>query len=93
MYRFFPLSSTTAPTFSGLLINEDLSGCYVCPLDDVLGIRKYDRIGDNISAELVTEAAETSHARSAQIMTDGFHIGTCEYAGRMPKEAVEGCFD
>ena len=46
----------------GLLIDENLSGCYVCPLDDVLGIRKYDRIGDNISAELVMEAAETSHA-------------------------------
>ena len=50
---------------------DNRSGCYVCPLDDVLGIRKYERIGDNISAKLVTEAAETSYARSAQIVTDG----------------------
>lgn len=35
------------------------------------GIRKYKRIGDSVSAKLVTEAAEVSYAKSAEIVTDG----------------------
>lgn len=50
---------------------DNQNGCYVCLLDDVLGIRKYKRIGDSVSAKLVTEAAEVSYAKSAEIVTDG----------------------
>lgn len=50
---------------------DNQNGCYACPLDNMLGIRKYERIGDNLSVKLVTEATETSYARSAQIVTDG----------------------
>lgn len=45
--------------------------CYVTPLDEVLGIPQYERILPSIGAELVTQAAECSFARSAQIVTGG----------------------
>lgn len=44
---------------------------YVFPLDTVLGLRRYERISGNVSAKLVTEAADVSYAKSAQIVTDG----------------------
>ena len=45
--------------------------CYVCPLDDALGIHKYERIGEYIRVKLMTEATEVSYAKSAQIVTGG----------------------
>ena len=30
--------------------------CYVCPLDDALGIHKYERIGEHIRVKLMIEA-------------------------------------
>lgn len=46
-------------------------GKYVAPLDEILGVRNRERIGDNICADLVNHAAKTSYARSAEIVTDG----------------------
>ncbi|MCI5689183.1 MAG: ISLre2 family transposase [Emergencia sp.] len=51
--------------------HDSQNGCYACPLDDALGIAKYERIGGSISAKLVTEATEVSYAKSARIVTDG----------------------
>lgn len=46
-------------------------GGYVYPLDEITGIAKYERIGGQVSAALVNEAAEVSYAKSAQIVTQG----------------------
>ncbi len=39
--------------------------CYVTPLDTLLKIRPYERIGDEVSARLVREATDMSYAQSA----------------------------
>jgi hypothetical protein len=44
---------------------------YRFPLDHMLGIRKYERIGDEVGAELLNRAAEVSYAKSADIVTGG----------------------
>ncbi|MGN0732772.1 MAG: UPF0236 family transposase-like protein, partial [Emergencia sp.] len=44
---------------------------YVFPLDHMLGIRKYERIGDEVTAQLLNRATEVSYARSADIVTGG----------------------
>ena len=44
---------------------------YVFPLDHMLGIRKYERIGDEVIAQLLNRATEVSYARSADIVTGG----------------------
>jgi len=44
---------------------------YIFPLDQMLGIRKYERIGDEITAQLLNRATEVSYARSADIVTGG----------------------
>ena len=44
---------------------------YVFPLDHMLGVRSYERIGDEVSAQLLNRAAEVSYARSSDIVTGG----------------------
>lgn len=44
---------------------------YTTPLDQVLGIGKYERVMASIGARLVEAATEHSYAKSAQIVTDG----------------------
>lgn len=44
---------------------------YTTPLDEVLGIAAYERLLPAIGVELVTQAAESSYARSAEIVTGG----------------------
>lgn len=44
---------------------------YGCILDEMLGIRAYERIGDNVRAKLISAAADVSYAKSSQIVTDG----------------------
>lgn len=44
---------------------------YRTPLDQLLGIPQYERILPSIGAELVTQAAECSYARSAELVTGG----------------------
>lgn len=46
-------------------------GEYRYPLDEITGVRAYERIGDAVSARLVNEAAEVSYAKSANIVTGG----------------------
>lgn len=45
--------------------------CYVTPLDTLLKIRPYERIGDEVSARLVREATDMSYAQSARVVTNG----------------------
>lgn len=44
---------------------------YIAILDQVVGIEKYERIGNSVSAKLVTQAADCSYAKSAAIVTGG----------------------
>lgn len=44
---------------------------YVTPLDHMLGIRGYERIGDEVSAQLLKRATEVSYAKSSDIVTGG----------------------
>lgn len=46
-------------------------GSYVFPLDHMLGVRSYERIGDEVAAQLLNRATEVSYARSADIVTGG----------------------
>lgn len=50
---------------------DKTEGKYIFPLDATLGVRKYERIGDHVSAKLVAEATDVSYAKSAQIVTGG----------------------
>lgn len=44
---------------------------YIAILDQIVGIEKYERIGNSVSAKLVTQAADCSYAKSAAIVTGG----------------------
>lgn len=44
---------------------------YFYPVDEILSVEKYERIGKSVSAELVNKATEYSYAKSANIVTDG----------------------
>ena len=44
---------------------------YVFPLDHMLGVKKYERIGDEVTAQLLNRATEVSYAKSADIVTGG----------------------
>ena len=44
---------------------------YTCVLDQMLGITKYERVSAAVSAELVSQAADSSYAKAAQIVTGG----------------------
>lgn len=50
---------------------DKASGQFLYPLDHMLGIRSYERIGDEVTAQLLNRAAEVSYARSADIVTGG----------------------
>lgn len=50
---------------------DQVNGRYTAVLDAILGIRKYERIGDNVSAAMVNHAADISYAGSADIVTGG----------------------
>ena len=47
------------------------NGKYAFPIDNMLGIRSYERIGDEIIAQLLTRATEVSYAKSSDIVTGG----------------------
>ena len=69
-------------------------GHYVYPLDHMLGIRNYERIGDEVCAELLSRATEVSYARSADIVTGGTisrqsvhnHLLKAEIPEKLPEE-------
>lgn len=45
--------------------------CYETPLDTMLGVRDYERIGDAVCADLLDKATEVSYAKSAAYATGG----------------------
>ena len=47
----------------------DSEGHYFYPIDHILGIEKYEKLSKNLSAGLVSEAADVSYAKSAEIVT------------------------
>ncbi len=47
------------------------AGKYVYPLDQMLGVRSYERIGDEVVADLLSHAAEMSYAKSSKYATGG----------------------
>ena len=47
------------------------TGEYEATLDELLGIRPYARVGDNICAKLLTQATEVSYAKSSVNVTEG----------------------
>lgn len=48
------------------------SNCaYVSLLDSIIGVRAYERIGDSVSARLVSLASDMSYARSSAVATGG----------------------
>ena len=50
---------------------EKKSGKYVYPLDELLDVKRYERIDSNVRASLVWEACEQSYQRSAEHVTEG----------------------
>lgn len=44
---------------------------YTIPVDQMLGVRRYERIGGSVCAELVASAAEQSYAKAANAVTGG----------------------
>ena len=44
---------------------------YVFPLDHMLGIRSYERLGDEVTAQMLNRATEVSYAKSTDIVTGG----------------------
>jgi len=69
-------------------------GKYVSLLDQAVGLQKYERIGDNVSAKMVIEATEVSYAKSSAIVTGGLvsrqtvknHIMKIQVPENKPKE-------
>ena len=47
------------------------SGNYIFPLDRMIGLKHYERIGGQICAKLAEQAVEVSYAKSAMIVTGG----------------------
>jgi len=47
------------------------NACHMFPLDHFAGVKRYERIGDTISAEMTNHAADVSYAKSADIVTGG----------------------
>lgn len=45
--------------------------CYETPMDDMLGIRVYERVGAGVSAKLLTLATDVSYAKSVEYATGG----------------------
>lgn len=50
---------------------EKASKKYLYPLDYMIGLPPYERVSHNVSARLVTQAAECSYEKSAAIVTKG----------------------
>lgn len=50
---------------------EKKSNQYIYPLDHIIGIPTYERVSHNVSARLVSQAAESSYEKSAAIVTRG----------------------
>ena len=51
--------------------HEKESDTYFYPLDIMIGLTPYERIGANVSARLLMEVAEVSYEKSAKIVTNG----------------------
>lgn len=72
---------------------DKAEGSYVFPLDHMLGIRSYERIGDEVTAQLLNRATEVSYAKSTDIVTGGTvsrqsvhdHILKAEIPEKQPK--------
>lgn len=47
------------------------NACYVSVLDNVIGIRAYERIGDSLSAKMIRLATDMSYAKSADVSCNG----------------------
>ena len=47
------------------------TGEYTATLDELLGIRPYSRVGDNVCAKLLKQATEVSYAKSSANATEG----------------------
>ena len=47
------------------------TGEYVHVLDQMIGVAPYERVGKNVSAQLVTEATQCSYARAGRAVTGG----------------------
>ena len=47
------------------------TGEYVHVLDQIIGVAPYERVGKNVSAQLVTAATQCSYARAGQAVTGG----------------------
>ena len=50
---------------------EKGSNKYLYPLDYIIGMPAYERVSHNVSARLVTQAAEGSYEKSAAVVTNG----------------------
>lgn len=69
-------------------------GHYVHPLDQMLDIRKYERIGNEVLAQLMNRSAEVSYMKSSNIVTGGAvsrqsvhnHIKKVEVPEKQPEE-------
>jgi len=57
------------------------SGSYETPIDEMIGVRKYERVGDTVRARLVTLATDVSYARSSDIVSNG----------RLSRQTVRNC--
>lgn len=44
---------------------------YVYPMDEILGIERYERVGKTVGAKLVRYATEVSYAKSSEIVSGG----------------------
>lgn len=47
------------------------SGEYCYPLDTMIGLKPYVRVGDELSAQMINQAAEVSYEKSAQTIAKG----------------------
>ena len=50
---------------------EKKSGKYIYPIDKIVGVEAYERVGPNVSALMVGQAADVSYEKSAAIVTGG----------------------
>ena len=50
---------------------DKFTGRYISLLDHVMNIRAYDRVGNNLSAAMVSLATDMSYAKSAAIASEG----------------------
>lgn len=69
---------------------DTINDCYTTPLDHILGLRPYERIGEEICARLVQESTESSYAKSAKIVCDSMvsrqSVRNCILKVNLPQE-------